>query len=187
LKKSVLYVLIALLLVIGAAAVACGGGDNGDGENKEPTAAEEQNGQDQQDTPAAEATQEEATPESGGDGGSGGSLGDVPVYPGANKITGGEWSGSEGMIPGIGSELDTADYQNIEFAMYETSDSPDDVFNWYKDKMSGWDEQGSFSGGSGSDYGAYALWTKDGGKTAAWVTIGTSDGTTELGLWVATQ
>jgi hypothetical protein len=186
LKKSILYVLIALMLVVGAAAVACGGGgDNGDSENKEPTAAEQQNGQ--EDTPAAEATQEKATPESNGDGGSSGSLGDVPVYPGANKITGGEWSGSEGMIPGIGSELDTADYQNIEFAMYESDDSADDVFNWYKDKMSGWDNQGSFSGGSGGDYGAYALWTKDDGKTAAWITVGTSDGTTELGLWVATQ
>jgi len=185
LKKSVLYVLIALMLVIGAAAVACGGGDNGDKDSKEPTVAEEQDGQ--EDTPEAKATEEKATPKSSGDGESSGSFADVPVYPGVTEITSGEWSGSEGMIPGIGSEVDTADYQNIEFAMYETDDSPEDVFDWYKDKMGDWNEEGSFSGGSGSDYGAYALWTKDDGKVAAWITVGESDGTTNLGLWVATQ
>ena len=182
-KKSLLYVLIALMLVIGAAAVACGGGgDNGDKDSKEPTVAEEQDG-----TPEAEATEEEATPESSGDGASSGSFADVPVYPGATEITSGEWSGSEGMIPGLGSELDTEDFQKIEFAMYETDDSLDDVFDWYKDKMGDWNEEGSASGGSGGEAGAYGLWTKDDGKVAAWITVGEVGGTTSLGVWVATQ
>ena len=189
-KRSMLYVLIALMLAFGAALVACGGGGDNEKDNKEPTVAEQQqDGQDQQeDTPAAKETpKKKETPESSSGGDSGGSIGDVPIYPGAKEITSGEWSGSEGGIPGIGSGVDTADYQNIEFAMYETDDSPEDVFDWYKDKMSDWDEEGSFSGGSGSDYGAYALWTKDGGKTGAWITVGASDGTTSLGVWVASQ
>ena len=194
-KKSVLYVLIALMLVIGAAAVACGGGDDND--NGGSQGVEQQDNQDSEENgdsqDSDEAGDEDAQDEEDADaqdedsGGSGGSLGDVPIYPGAKEITSGEWSGSEGGIPGIGSGVDTADYENIEFAMYETDDSPEDVFDWYKDKMSDWDEEGSFSGGSGSDYGAYALWTKDGGKTGAWITVGESDGTTSLGVWVASQ
>ncbi len=50
--------------------------------------------------------------------------------------------------------------------------------------MSGRKEEGSFSGGSGGDYGAYALWSKDDGKVAPWITVGTSDGTTNLTVWV---
>jgi len=190
LKRSMLYVLIALMLAFGAALVACGGGgDKADKEQAQPTVEQQQDGQDQQeDTPAAKETpKKKETPKSSSGGDSGRSLGDVPIYPGAKEITSGEWSGSEGGIPGIGSAVDTADYQNIEFAMYETDDSPEDVFDWYKDKMSDWDEEGSFSGGSGSDYGAYALWTKDGGKTGAWITVGESDGTTNLGVWVASE
>jgi len=192
LKKSIVYALIALMLALGAAFVACGGGGNGDDDNSQPTVAEQQDdedsedSQDSQDSDEAgdEDAQDEEDSDSGGD--SGGSFGDVPVYPGAKETFSGEWSGGEG-IPGIGSELDTEDYQNVEYALYETDDDPEDVYDWYKDHMGDWDEQGTFSGGSGSDYGAYALWTKDDGKQAAWITVGGSDGTTTLGIWAASQ
>jgi len=172
------------MLAFGAALVACGGGDKSDKEQAEPTVAEQQqDGQDQQqDTPAAKAT---SKPSSGGE--SGGSIGDVPVYPGAKKTTGGEWSGSEAMIPAIGSDVDAASYSTVQYAMYETSDGADKVFDWYKDKMSGWDDQGSFSGGSEGSVGAFGVWTKDGGKKAAWVTIGEDSGTTTLGIFYGSQ
>ena len=175
-KRSIIYVLIALMLAFGAALVACGGGDKADKEQAQPTAEQQQ-----EDTPAAKATPKP----SGGD--SGGSIGDVPVYPGAEKTTGGEWSGADAMIPAIGSDVDAASYSTVQYAMYETSDGADKVFDWYKDKMSGWDDQGSFSGGSEGSVGAFGVWTKDGGKKAAWVTIGEDSGTTTLGIFYGSQ
>jgi hypothetical protein len=174
--------------MIGAAAVACGGGSD-KGDNKEPTVAEgQQDGQDQQeDTPEAKATEEKkATPKSD-NGDSGGSIGDVPVYPGAKKTTSGEWSGSDAMIPAIGSDVEAGNYAKVQYAMYETDDSANDVFDWYKDKMSGWDDAGSFSGGSEGSVGAFGVWTKDGGKQAAWVTVAEDSGTTSLSIFYGTQ
>jgi len=189
LKKSLIFILIGLMLAFGAAFVACGGGDDKDKgglinveQQDNQDNQDNQDSQDSQDTPAAKATKK---PSSGGD--SSASLGDVPIYPGAKKITSGEFSGSDAAIPGIGSGVDAADYQNVEYAMYETDDSPEDVYDWYKDNMDGWDETGSFSGGSGEDFGAYAYWTKDDGKTAAWISVSQSDGTTSLGVWVASE
>lgn len=186
-KRSVIYVLIALMLALGAAFVACGGGaDKSDKEQAEPTVAEQQ--QDGQDTPAAESTPEKkATAKSSSGGDSGGSIGDVPVYPGANKTTGGEWSGSEAMIPAVGSDVDAGSYSTVQYAMYETSDGAQDVFEWYKDKMSDWKDEGSFSGGSEGSVGAFGVWTKDDGKEAAWITVGEDSGTTTLGIFFGSQ
>ena len=189
-KRSMLYVLIALMLAFGAALVACGGGgDKADKEQAQPTVEQQQDGQDQQeDTPAAKETpKKKETPKSSSGGDSGGSIGDVPIYPGAKEITSGEWSGSEGGIPGIGSAVDTGDYQNIEFAMYETDDSPEDVFDWYKDKMNSWSSQGSFSGGDTGSIGGFASWTKDDGKEAAWISVSEDSGTTTLGIFFGSQ
>lgn len=184
-KRSVVYVLIALMLALGAAFVACGGGgEESNKEQAEPTAAEQQqDGQEQQqaDTPAAKATSKP----SGGE--SGGSIGDVPVYPGAKKTTSGEWSGSEAMIPAIGSDVNAGDYTKVQYAMYETGDGAQDVFDWYKGKMSGWDDRGSFSGGSEGSVGAFGVWTKNDGKEAVWITIGEESGTTTLGIFLGTQ
>ena len=136
--------------------------------NKEPTVAEgQQDGQNQQeDTPEAKATEEKKATPKPDNGDSGGSIGDVPVYPGAKKTTSGEWSGSEAMIPAIGSDVDAGNYAKVQYAMYETDDSANDVFDWYKDKMSDWDDAGSFSGGSEGSVGAFGVWTKDDGKTS---------------------
>jgi hypothetical protein len=190
LKRSILYVLIAMMLAFGAVFVACGGGGDNEKDNKEPTVAEQQqDGQDQQeDTPAAKATAEKKeTPKSDSGGDSGGSIGDVPVYPGAKETTSGEWSGADAMIPAIGSDVDAGSYSTVQYAMYETSDGADKVFAWYKDKMSGWDDQGSFSGGSEGSVGGFGVWTKDGGKKAAWVSIGEDSGTTTLGIFFGSQ
>ena len=189
-KRSVIYVLIALMLALGAALVACGGGDKSDKGQAQPTVEQQDNqdGQDQQEEPTAKATQEkQATAKSGSSGDSGGSIGDVPVYPGADEKTSGEWSGSEAAIPALGSGVDAASYTKVQYAMYETSDSASEVLDWYKDKMSDWKDEGSISGGSEGSAGGFASWTKDDGKEAAWISVGEDSGTTTLGIFFGSQ
>ncbi len=70
--------------------------------------------------------------------------------------------------------------------MYETDDSPDEVFNWYKDKMSGWKEEWIMSS-SGEGAGSIGVWSKDDGKTAGWVTVSEDQGTTSLTIMTGSQ
>ena len=153
--------LCALLLALALA--ACGGG----GEEK----ATPSGGQ-QQATPAATKTTEAAeTPAAGEKPSNGGevSLKDIPVYPGADKVA--DYSGTSPIpLPG-GEGPNAGEYSNVQWALYETGDSVDKVAKFYKDKMpdNGWHEEGWFdtSGeGGGVALGSY---TRDDGKTAAWV------------------
>ena len=178
-KKVLVLFLIVTALVAGAALVACGGGDDKDGKDT-PVAQETKEGSSGgEETPAAKATKEEG-------GGGGGSLGDIPVYPGATKITSGEWSGSDAPIPAIGGGENPSDYGTVKYGMYETDDSPDDVFNWYKDKMSGWKEEWIMSS-SGEGAGSIGVWSKDDGKTAGWVTVSEEGGKTSLTIMTGSQ
>jgi len=189
-KRSILYVLVALMLALGAAFVACGGG--GDKSNKEeaqPTASQQQDDQAQQeeDTPEAESTPEKKATSKSSGGGSSGSIGDVPIYPGAKETDKGEWSGSEAIIPSMGSDVDAGNYTKVQYGMYETEDAAGDVFDWYKDKMGDWKEEGTFSSGSGDSAGAFGVWTKDDGKEAVWITISEDSGTTTLAIFYGSQ
>jgi hypothetical protein len=183
-KRSWICLLTVLAIVASGALVACGGGSSKSNNNAAPTTAPQQQGS----TPAAEATstKQPTASSSGSSGGSAGSLSDVPVYPGATKVNSGEFSGSSASIPAIGSSLNAADYKHVAYGIYETDDSPQTVFDWYKSHMSGWTDEGSFSGGSGGDTGAFAAWSKDSGKEAAWMTVGSSSGKTSLSIWVGT-
>ena len=184
-KKVIVLFLIVLTLAAGAALVACGGGDKNKEEKTTPAAQETKEGNGGEDTPAAKETPAaKATKEEGGGGG--GSLGDIPVYPGANKITSGEWSGSDAPIPAIGGGENPSDYGTVKYGMYETDDSPDEVFNWYKDKMSGWKEEWIMSS-SGEGAGSIGVWSKDDGKTAGWVTVSEDGGTTSLMIMTGSQ
>jgi hypothetical protein len=181
-KRILALFLIVTALAAGAAFVACGGGDDKDKEEKAtPVAQETKEGNGGEETPAAEATEEDE-----GDGGSSGSVGDMPVYPGAKEVTSGEWSGSEAPIPGIGGGANPSDYGTVKYGMYETDDSPDDVFNWYKDKMSGWKEEWIMSS-SGEGAGSIGVWSKDDGKTSGWVTVSEEGGTTSLMIMTGSQ
>ena len=182
-KKILALFLIVMALVAGAALVACGGGDDKDKEEKAtPVAQETKEGNGEEETPAAKATKEE----DGGGGNGGGSLEDVPVYPGAKKITSGEWSGSDAPLPGIGGGENPSDYGTVKYGMYETDDSPEKVFDWYKDKMKGWKEEWVMSS-SGEGAGSIGVWSKDDGKTTAWVTVGEEGGTTSLTIMTGSQ
>ena len=181
---------MALTLVAGAALVACGGGND----NKAtPTAVENQGGdQGGNEATSTPSTGAKATPKAtpkataANSGSSGGSIGDVPVYPGATKISSSEFSGSQagGML---GSSVNASDFSKVQLAIYETSDGAQQVLDWYKDKMSGWDSAGTFSSGSGGTTIGYAAWTKDDGTVAAWISVAEGDGTTTLNLMYGTQ
>jgi hypothetical protein len=175
------WILGLIVLTLALALAACGGGGD----------EEEENGGDEGESPAATKTVEaEGTPEvvetskpekteepSGGGGGA--SLGDVPVYPGADKV--GDYSGSDVPLPLLGEGLDTEEYKTSEWAVYETGDSVDDVAAFYKDKMpdNGWKEENWFdtSMGDGVAWGGY---TKNDGDNAAWVAISGSGDKTEI-------
>lgn len=184
-KKILALLLIVTALVAGAALVACGGGDDKDGKDT-PVAQETKEGNGGEETPAAKATKEDGGDAENGDGDSGGSVGDMPVYPGAKEVTSGEWSGSEAPIPGIGGGANPSDYGTVKYGMYETDDSPDDVFNWYKDKMGGWKEEWIMSS-SGEGAGSIGVWSKDDGKTSGWVTVSEDAGTTSLMIMTGSQ
>jgi hypothetical protein len=177
--------LIVLVLAVGLA--ACGGG--GDNNEKESPTAEKG-------TPAATKTAEaagtqkpaetaEATKTAEPSSGGGASLGDVPVYPGADKV--GDYSGSS-PIPIVGEGLSTTDYKDTKWAVYETSDSASDVAAFYKDKMasSGWKQEGWFdtSVGNGAAYGGFS---RDNGNTGAWVAVAGSGDKTEIVIGTGTK
>jgi hypothetical protein len=175
LKKILVLFLIVTALVAGAAFVACGGGDDDKEEKATPAAQETKEGNGGEETPAAKATKED-----GGNGDGGGSLGDVPIYPGAKKVSSGEWSGSDALVPGIGSEVDPTAFDTVKYGMYETDDAPDEVFDWYKDEMSGWKEEWVFSSGGEEGAGSIGIWSKDDGKAAAWIVVAEEEGKTSL-------
>lgn len=175
------WILGLIVVTLALALAACGGGGD-DGE--------EENGGDEGESPAATKTVEaEGTPEvveteepekteepSSGGGGGGATLSDIPVYPGADKT--GDWSGDDAPLPLIGGgDVDLEDWEQSEWATYETGDSWETVADFYKDKMpdSGWEEEGwsdfSFEGGV-----AWGSYTRDGGDSAAWVFVSGTDG-----------
>jgi hypothetical protein len=172
------WILGLIVLTLALALAACGGGD------------EEENGGGEKETPAATKTVEaEGTPEvvetskpektEEPSGGGGASLGDVPVYPGADKVA--DYSGSDVPLPLLAGDLDVEEYGDSKWAVYETGDSVDDVADFYKGQMpdKGWEEEGWFdtSLGDGVAWGSY---TRDDGDTAAWVAISGTDDQTQI-------
>jgi hypothetical protein len=172
LKKILALFLIVMALVAGAAFVACGGGDDDKDGKATPVAEEDKDGNGEEEaTPAAEDED---------NGGGGGSLGDVPIYPGVKEVSSGEWSGSDALVPGMGSEVDPTAFDTVKYGMYETDDAPDEVFDWYKDEMSGWKEEWVFSSGGEEGAGSIGIWSKDDGKAAAWIVVAEEEGKTSL-------
>ena len=161
------------VLVLALALAACGGGgeeeeEEGPGEREATPAATKT--VEAEETPEVAETPEAEKPSGGGEA----SLGGVPVYPGAEKI--GEYSG-EYSLPLIGEGLETGEYSDVKWAVYETSDSVDDVASFYKDKMpdKGWEEEGWFEMAEV----AWGSYTRDGGNQGAWVAI-TANEKTEI-------
>jgi len=170
-------------LALAVALAACGGGDE---EDEEGTPS----GGQQQATPTAgktvaagQTSTATAKPSSSGAA----SLKDVPVYPGADKVA--DYSGSSPIpLPG-GEGADTAEFQNIKWALYETGDSANKVADFYKSKMpdNGWDEQGWFDTSSQEGGVAMGSYTRDNGNVAAWVFTSGSGDKTEIVIGTGTK
>jgi hypothetical protein len=185
-------ILGSIIVILALALTACGGGDDeGDeengGDNGDGAAATKTAEAEKTDTPEVVETQEpEKTEEPSGGGGGSASLDDIPVYPGADKT--GDWSGSDAPIPLVGGDdVDLEDWEESEWATYETSDEWDTVADFYKDKMpdNGWEEEGwsDISFGGGVAWGGY---TRDGGDSAAWVFVsGYEDEQTQIVIGAA--
>ena len=178
------WILGLIILTLALALAACGGGDdeeeNGGGDNETPAATKTVEGAETQkpaETPKATETAEAAEPSGGG----GESLGDVPVYPGADKT--GDYSGSDVPLPLLGEGLDTEEYHDAQWAVYETDDAADDVISFYKDKMpgNGWNEENWFETSLVED-AAWGGYTKNDGDNAAWVFITGTDDKTQIVL-----
>lgn len=117
-------------------------------------------------------------------------LGEVPVYPEAIEEinSGAELSGADisdtAMAPPVGpSEVDVKAYTKVDLAVYDTVDSPQQVFDWYMTGMTGWTAAWSSRDDGSAQQGAMAVWTKDNGKEAAWMVAEVDFGKTSLYLW----
>jgi hypothetical protein len=172
-KFQLRFVLILTALIAAALlvlAVACGGD-----EEEAPAAAE---------TPAAaEETPElapgEETPEKPPTGEEG-ELPAIPTYPGAEEIETATWTGTGVFpIPLMGDEGPAPEeYGTVQFTVYETSDSPEKVIDFYKDEFKGWKEEFTFSLEQVGEKGGVVVWSKDDGNIAAWLGAFEDDGTT---------
>ena len=178
------WILGLIVLTLALALAACGGGgdeeeENGGGEKETPAATktvEAEGTQEPAETPKATKTAEAEEPSGGGGGAS---LGDIPVYPGAEKTA--DYSSNDVPLPLLAGDLDVEEYGDSKWAVYETGDSVDDVADFYKGQMpdKGWEEEGWFdtSLGDGVAWGSY---TRDDGDTAAWVAISGTDDQTQI-------
>ena len=174
---------LALLVVGGASLVACSGGSEKAAGS--PTAPQSDS---QELSHPPQAPVEGESTSAAKDNPAAASLNDIPVYPGATEVTRNQWSGADASIPVIGVEGSGAVYATAASTMYQTDDNPLVVFAWYKDKMSDWTEAHPTGGDFSDPTLLSAAWTKDGGKTAAWIILANNDdGTASLTLWAASQ
>jgi len=179
-KFPLRFVLILTALVAAAVlvlAVACGGDDEeGPAAGETPAAAGE--------TPAAA----EETPEVPGPS-DGGELPSIPAYPGAEEVFSGTFTGAGAFpIPMVGDGgLEPEDYGAVQYTMYETSDSPEKVLDFYKKEFKGWEEVWAFSMEELGQEGEVVVWSKDDGNTAAWLAAFEEEGTTNVAVAVGTS
>jgi len=174
-KFPLRFVLVLTALIAAAflvLAVACGG----DEDEEAPTVAAEE-------TP--ELAPGEETPEGPGPV-DGGELPSIPAYPGAEEVFSGTFTGAGAFpIPMVGDGgLEPEDYGAIQYTMYETSDSPEKVLDFYKKEFKGWEEVWAFSMEELGQKGEVAVWSKDDGNMAAWMAAFEEEGTTNVAVAV---
>jgi len=174
-KLPLRFVLILTALIAAAflvLAVACGGDEDEEAPTASPTVAAEE-------TP--ELAPGEETPEKPPTGEEG-ELPAIPTYPGAEEIETATWTGAELFpIPMMGDEGPAPEeYGTVQFTVYETSDSPEKVIDFYKEEFKGWKEEFTFSLEQFGEKGEVAVWSKDDGNIAAWMAAFEEEGTTSV-------
>ena len=157
-------VIAAALLVL---AVACGEEEEEEAPTATPAAAE---------TPEAGETPEK-TPT-----GEVGEVPSIPAYPGASEVFSGTFTGAGAFpIPLTGDiPIGPEEFASVQYTLYETSDSPEKVLDFYKNEFKGWKEEWTFSMEELGQEGEIAVWTKDEGNVAAWIAAFEEEGTTSV-------
>jgi hypothetical protein len=174
-KLPLRFVLILTALIAAAflvLAVACGGDDEEEAPAASPTVAAEETpeGPSGEETPEKPPTGEE------------GELPAIPTYPGAEEIETATWTGAGAFpIPMMGGEGPAPEeYGTVQFTVYETSDSPEKVIDFYKEEFEGWKEEWAFSMEQFGEKGGVVVWSRDDGNIAAWLAAVEEEGTTSV-------
>ena len=100
-----------------------------------------------------------------------GELPSIPGYPGAEEIFSGTFTGAGDFPVPIADDggLEPEDYGTVQYTTYETSDSPEKVLDFYKKEFEGWEEEWTFTWETIMKKGEVAVWSKDNGNIAAWM------------------
>jgi hypothetical protein len=176
-KFPLRFVLILTTLVAAAVlvlAVACGGDDEeGPAAGETPAAAEE--------TPEGPSPSEGETPE-GPPPSEAGELPDIAAYPGATDVFTGTFTGAGAFpIPLAGDvPIEPGEFPNVQYSVYQTSDSTDKVLDFYKREFKGWKEEWTFSMEQVGQEGEVVVWSKDDRDVAAWMAAFEDEGTTNV-------
>ena len=162
--KKLIYLALALILMIGTIGLSACGGNGGETDNSPEAAPADE-------TPAS--NDETGEPSSG----DGMTWSDIPVYPGADQSQQASWTMA---IP-----ADEEGWSDVAWRYYETSDSSNDVIDFYKDEMpdNGWDEM-SWMEASGYAVGYYV---KNNEQDGAMFWCGEEDGKTVFALMRSAQ
>jgi hypothetical protein len=165
--------LLALVALVAATflvlAVACGG-DEEKTPPASPTATAAK-------TPAAGETPEKTpTGEAGG-------LPSIPAYPGAEGVFSGTFDAGGAAFPFPLSEdvpIDPEEFGSVKYTSYKTSDSLEEVVDFYEKELKGWKEEGSFSTEQVGLNGEVVVWSKDNRNVAAWMGVFEEEGETSV-------
>lgn len=151
-KKVISLVLVLVMVLACASLVACGGG------GAPPPSGE----------PTPPPSEDGVTPPPSAEGGF--TWDDMPTYPGASQIAKGSW-----MEPPQEGEL-----HKVEWRHYQTGDSQDKVFAFYKSAMpgKGWQQMMEME----MEEVSWFFYTKNNEKDVAWVYVGEGDGKTMIHL-----
>jgi len=175
---TIIAVAVAAAFLV-LAAVACGGA-----EEKQTPAATATPKAEETPAPAETATPEkEKTPS-----GRAGELPDIAAYPGAKETFSGTFTG-EGLplpVPGE-SPLEPQEYGKTAYTVFQTDDSVDDVYDFYKKEFKGWKEEWTWSTEAAGGKVRWGVWSKDDRSVAAWVLAGEEDGKTSVTVVRAAQ
>jgi hypothetical protein len=183
--KSPLRFVLILTAITAAAflvlAVACGGGGE-KATTASPTATAAKTPKASPTTTAAKTPAAAETPAAGETpaaaetpattpAGAAGELPNIPAYPGATEVFTGTFnSGGAFPIPLSGDvPISPGDFGNVQYSVYQTSDSSDKVVDFYKTQFQGWKEEGTFDLSQSGQKGKVVMWTKDNRNVAAWM------------------
>ncbi|MCJ7509604.1 MAG: hypothetical protein MUP14_01770 [Dehalococcoidia bacterium] len=153
-------VIVAAFLVL---AVACGGGEKESPKASPTTTAAK--------TPTATAAKTPAageTPEKTPAGGAG-EAPNIAAYPGATEVFTGTFD-TGGTFPFPLSEdmpVNPEDFGNVQYTLYQTNDSSQNVLDFYKKELKDWKQEGSFEVGGMT--GEIMMWSRDDGKDIVWL------------------